>query len=586
MEDITPIDSFSENWKNFLDQLEIFVEKKIKSGWVQDLYHDGLNIFLKLPNAELSALFLLREADFDFDLKLCLPEESEGLANALFAKHIDSGNIGSALSSGKVVTVASDNPTFDKRVDLIIPLRIATGFIGIVIVKLVTNISELDQIILRLCSLHASLFAGTIQNAQILRDIARTKAILEQKIAARTMDLTQSQRELQAILDSMLTAILVVDSETGLIVRSNPMASKVIGEPEKFIINNHIDTFLPPISFVSFNETEEYNNKNYESILQLTNGSVIQILRNAIQINLGNKKLRIESFTDITPIKVAEKTLKETNKILELKVEERTVDLQLLIHKLKSEIAEREFAEQELKKSFEKEKELSDMKTRFVTMVSHEFRTPLTIIKSSAQMIEKYDDRINPDDKKFLVERIVKTVDVMTDLIENVIFIGKSDSGALQQTNIEFNMIEFCTSLIDDIKLAQQESRIIEFNHSGDCPSLLIDKKLLRLVLSNLISNALKYSSGEKPVEISLDCYTDQVKVAIRDYGIGIPDDEQSKITELFYRARNVNSIPGTGLGMAVVIQSLQEMNAKLGFTSKVNEGTTFIVTIPVNNNG
>lgn len=270
------------------------------------------------------------------------------------------------------------------------------------------------------------------------------------------------------------------------------------------------------------------------------------------------------------------------NETLELKVQERTLDLQILVKKLKDEIEQHNKVQQELKFMLDKEKELNQMKTRFVSMVSHEFRTPLTVIRSAAQMIRKYHDSLTKEEKIDYLNRILGTVDNLTDLIENVLFIGKEKENKTEiDAKEKIDLIRFTENLINEFESTLLYRREINFSTIGYRDKVETNERYLRLILMNLLSNAAKYSSRDTPIELKLYFNDDNYTYQVTDYGIGIPEDEQEKIFELFYRAENVGKISGSGIGLQVVLNSLQKLNGNLDLSSKLNKGTTFTVTIP-----
>jgi len=299
---------------------------------------------------------------------------------------------------------------------------------------------------------------------------------------------------------------------------------------------------------------------------------------------LGDINYRIENFLDISHRVKAEEALKKANELLELKVKERTVDLQLMVHKLKEEISIRENAEKEVRRMLDREKELSKLKSRFVTMVSHEFKTPLTVIKSATQMMLKFAQTLDETERHLYMKRIVKTVDLMTDLIENVIFIGKTGSLNAINTNFkDIKLYDFCIDIIDNFSLSYNFERKINFKYNSEIDYYNTNANALQLIITNLLSNALKYSEASKPVDFIVYEENGYIMFSIQDYGIGIPEKEQIQIFDLFYRADNVGSISGTGLGMSVVLESIKQLNGKIELKSKVNQGSTFIVKLQLN---
>ncbi len=563
---------------SFLQEIEAYVKNRVYSERINLVISDGLRVFANLGYENASAFYLLNDNTFEFELNTCLPNLSEEAVESFYSGLIDHGAIGQVLESGKISLLSLPKVEDEFKSALIIPLKASWGVLGIVLVLLKCEESVFDIDLMKLCSLHAGLFAGSLENTKLFINLNRSKLILEQKVAERTMDLAKSRRELRTIFDSVHSGIMVVDADTDNIIRINPVGETMLGLPELEILESKRERFL---STVHFSGDSRNSFTNFESELKLQNKS-IPILRTISSINLGTQKYFIESFVDISDRKQRENELKKSNEILELKVEERTEDLQLLIHKLKDEIRIRERAEKEARKMLAVEKELNEMKSQFVSMVSHEFRTPLTIIKSAAQLLDKFFARLSDEEKKDYLKRIMKTVDIMTDLIENVIYIGKDENN--RSTRISpIDLDSFIFNLVNDLKLTLAKGRTVNIKISTAEKRLKSDDKLLRLILLNLITNALKYSPEDKPVSIEAAIFKDIAVISIQDYGIGIPDNEQENIFDLFYRADNVGSISGTGLGMAVVLQSIKQLNGKIEVQSRKNIGSTFTFRIPNN---
>lgn len=569
-------------WKSFLDAIESYTTSRKYSEQLPEIINQGLQVFLEIPHSEAASLFILKEDTFEFEHRTTVPNENSSKLIEIYEFLLDQGIIGTTLESGNIIIHPTDEKPDNQFGSLVAPLIVSWGVLGIVIIKIKNPNAIFNQMFYRLCSLHGSLFASTLENSILFRNLDKSKSILEQKVAARTMDLAQSQRELNAILNFVQTGIVVVNAETKNIIRVNPVAVDLIGVEEDNILGRKYTEFMTQINKEIIGDgTKIKSAKNFESELTRPDGKKIPILRTTAYINLGNKQLFIESFLDITDRKNAENALLESNELLELKVQERTEDLHVLIHKLKEEIAVRERAELEAKKMLEKEKELSELKTKFVSMVSHEFRTPLTVIKSAAQMISRFKEKLSGEEQDDYLFRIMKTVDVVTDLIENVIFIGKKDANKMLSTPSTIILVDFCTQIIKDLQLSFTTPRQINFKYSSIDLTLWGDEKLLRLIILNLLSNAIKYSDDSQPVELVLDSDENFVIFKIIDYGIGIPIVDQEQIFDLFYRAENVGSRSGTGLGLAVVMQSLQALNGEMDLSSRENKGTTFTVKIP-----
>jgi len=213
--------------------------------------------------------------------------------------------------------------------------------------------------------------------------------------------------------------------------------------------------------------------------------------------------------------------------------------------------------------------------------VSHEFRTPLTIIKSSTQMFQKFGNKLNIEEKEFYYNRIIKTVDYLNDLIENSLFIGKSENNDIALNKNPINLNNFIKNIVTDFVNSFDKNRTVEILMDKDI-TFESDERLLYLIINNLLTNAHKYSPKDK--KILIECFNEDNNILLKfiDEGIGISKEEIDKIFEHFYRGSNTNNIVGTGLGLAVVKESISKLNGKIWVESEINKGSTFFVQLPI----
>ncbi|HEY9811156.1 MAG TPA: PAS domain S-box protein [Halomicronema sp.] len=255
------------------------------------------------------------------------------------------------------------------------------------------------------------------------------------------------------------------------------------------------------------------------------------------------------------------------------------------------DITERKECIVELHQSLETEKQLNEIKSRFVSMVSHEFRNPLTSIVMSVELLQHYGERSSEEKKLRYLQRIKAAANQMTDLLENVLVIGKVEAGKLTLNATALDIEEFCLDLVEDSKLALNFSAV-SFSTSGPIPQKYkdfpktvflpcLDEKLLRHILSNLLSNAIKYSPLGGRVRLMLTYLDKEVVFQVQDEGIGIPADDLPLLFEAFHRAGNVGKIPGTGLGLAIVKKAVDLHGGTISVESKIKTGTTFTVRLP-----
>lgn len=246
------------------------------------------------------------------------------------------------------------------------------------------------------------------------------------------------------------------------------------------------------------------------------------------------------------------------------------------------DITKRKRAEEDIRNALEKEKELNELKSRFVTMTSHEFRTPLTTILSSTELLQDYAFKWSEEKKNQHFQRIQTAVKHMTQLLNDVLLIGKAEAGKLEYNPAVLDLAQFCHNLVDEIQISIPTHTLI-FASTGDCTSVYMDEKLLRHILSNLLSNAIKYSPQGGIVNFRLVCEQGKATFQVQDQGIGIPIADQTQLFNSFHRASNVGTISGTGLGLTIVKKSVDLHGGAIAVKSIIGTGTTFTVTLPLN---
>lgn len=245
-------------------------------------------------------------------------------------------------------------------------------------------------------------------------------------------------------------------------------------------------------------------------------------------------------------------------------------------------------AESLIQTALQKEKEINELKSRFVSVVSHEFRNPLNTILFSTELLQRYGNQISDQKKETYLDRIQSSVKRMNELLSDVLTVGETEAGKLQFTPQPIDIIRFCKELVDEFHLSDRRKPQINFSFcqtsDRDRPSLpLLDERLLRHILTNLLSNAVKYSSSSDPIEFKLNLSDRTAIFRIQDHGIGIPKSEQANLFQSFHRASNAKAIPGTGLGLSIVKQCVDLHGGSISVESEENQGTLFTVTLPSN---
>lgn len=246
------------------------------------------------------------------------------------------------------------------------------------------------------------------------------------------------------------------------------------------------------------------------------------------------------------------------------------------------DITERKQLEEELKAALYKEKELNELKSRFVAMTSHEFRTPLSTILSSSELLEHYRHKWTEEKQLLHMHRIQTAVKHMTNMLNNILVIGKAEAGKLNFIPVPFDLVKYCHYLVEELQLNVNNQHAINFIRQDDSMPCCMDEKLLEHILSNLLSNAIKYSPSGSTVRFSLTFKDGLAVFTIQDQGIGIPLEELPHLFQSFHRATNVGNIQGTGLGLAIVKKCVDTHNGQIAVKSQVGVGTIFTVTLPL----
>jgi signal transduction histidine kinase len=269
------------------------------------------------------------------------------------------------------------------------------------------------------------------------------------------------------------------------------------------------------------------------------------------------------------------------NTELEKRVEQRTQDLASALARLEETNRNLKKAEGEMLKALEKERELNTMKSKFVTIASHEFRTPLSTILSSASLIGKYQSASEQEKRTKHVDRIKSAVENLTNILNDFLTLSKLEEGYTTVQASHFDIVQFAEELTEEMSGITKEDQTIHYAHHGQGTEVWMDKQLLRNVLINLLSNAIKYSGPGQHIELTTQLQPHSFQVVVKDEGMGIPQADQSHLFSQFYRAQNAANIQGTGMGLVIVKKYVELMQGDITFESAEDKGTTFTVRIP-----
>ena len=416
-------------------------------------------------------------------------------------------------------------------------------------------------------------------------------------------NLKEEKDKAQRYLDIANTIIVAIGRD-GRVQLLNDKGCQVLGlEEEEAIGQDWFELAIP-----------EANREEIKSVFQaLINGRQIDYYENDIINHNRERRLiawhnsalfdengeisaTISSGIDITGQRQAEDRIIRLNAELEKRVEARTDELAEAVNqlldinkKLQHEVKERKAAEEEVRKNesrlrqaLEKEKELSNLKSRFVSMASHEFRTPLSTILSSADLIEAYTSEEHQKKRLRHTTRIKSSVANLTGILNDFLSLSRLEEGRFEAEPVWFELEQFSDEAIGEIHGLLQPGQYIEKEGRMKGVKVFLDKKMLKNILFNLLSNAIKYSGENQPISIRMEVAGNNLHIAIIDQGIGIPEEEQQHLFTRFFRAHNVENIQGTGLGLNIVKRYVDLMNGTIRFESRLGEGSTFYVTLPL----
>lgn len=418
--------------------------------------------------------------------------------------------------------------------------------------------------------------------------------LTEEKKAAEAL---RSEKEKAQMYFDLANTITVVLNNRGNIQLVNKKGIEILGYPEKELINKNWWDFFA-IDSKQGNSLKKVFTHGYHSdydffeneLISKSGQSIIVSWRNAPLFNNSNELVGlICSGVDITQQRTIENKIKELNTELEERVNQRTEELADVVNqlldtnkKLQHEIKERKTAENNLRRAFKKEKDLNELKSRFVSMASHEFRTPLSTILSSADLIEAYQNLDQQEKREKHINRIKSSVTNLTSILNDFLSLSKLEEGQTAIKISEVIIIDFITQVLDEIKSLLKPGQQIVI-HQDDLfeKSLFTDKGILKNILLNLVSNAIKYSPSDGEIQIRMASNHHKLEVSITDNGIGIPLEEQSYLFTRFFRAHNAENIQGTGLGLNIVKRYIEILKGTIRFESQENLGSTFSFSLP-----
>jgi PAS domain S-box-containing protein len=413
-----------------------------------------------------------------------------------------------------------------------------------------------------------------------------------------------SPETLSQIFHSSAEGILMVD-EAGTILLANKAAEQMFGYSSGELAGKSVELLLPQHARhehvrhrESFRQapTPRKMGVGRDLVGSRKDGTQFPVEVSLSHYRINNQFIVIAFVIDITERKKAEEAIKRSEEQLllyaaelERKVRARTDALNKSIQDLEKanlflqeQIAERKKAEEEVKNALKRERELNELKSKFVSIASHEFRTPLSTVLSSASLVLQYKEKGDLAKIDKHVQRIKSSVSHLTTILNDFLSLGKLEEGRMDVVKEPVNLSELLREILEEMKPQLKEKQTLTLQLTGKEKPVTTDIRVLRNILFNLISNASKYSHAGKPIVIHVTFWENHLDIAVIDQGIGIPHEDLKHLFERFFRASNAGQVQGTGLGLNIVKRYIELLNGEINFTSEEGKGSTFTVILPL----
>lgn len=377
-----------------------------------------------------------------------------------------------------------------------------------------------------------------------------------------------SETGFKALFTHATVGIIIVDTG-GSIVHANPFACEMLGyETEAFIgedisilISEEVrDRHKMHMHAYFRNPVNRPMGQGIELMAVKSNGEKLYVEISLCSYSINYDRFAVAFITDITRQKSEAQRLEDYRESLEALVKERT---------------------EELNKALEREMQIGYSKSRFVSLASHEFRTPLSTVLSSASLIGRYNENIGSENIHKHTIRIKNAVTSLTHILNDFLSLDKLEQGAVRIKTENFHLRDLITELSDELENYLKPGQAVIHAHSGQ-EMVFTDKNIVKNILLNLVSNASKYSDDHKSILVNTLVENNAVKVDVTDYGIGIPKEEQEKLFSLFFRGSNVGTVNGTGLGLNIVLKYVSLLGGEISLSSIENAGSTFTIKLPI----
>jgi two-component system sensor kinase FixL len=392
----------------------------------------------------------------------------------------------------------------------------------------------------------------------------------------------KNQALLNAIIENAIDGIITIN-ERGIVESINPSACRLFLYNPDEVIGKNISLLMPsPDREKHDSYIQNYKSSGIPHIIghdrdvlgRKKDGNIFPFRLGVSEVKFEGERIFAGFIHDMSHQKEAENRLMQYTQHLEELVKDRTQTLNETIEALTA-------TQEEVSNTLEKEKELNKIKSRLLSMASHEFRTPLSTIQLSTALLQRYVENIANPKIETHIRKIKSAIVNLTTILNDFLLLEKAESNKITLEISTFNLQDFIKEIIGELKLLTKKRQKIISIPNTEIILVKLDKNLLKNCIINLVSNAIKYSGEETEIELSTSITDTMITINVKDNGIGIPEEDHKHLFEAFFRAHNTGNIPGTGLGLHIVSRYVSLMNGTISFKSAIDKGTLFTIELP-----
>ncbi|MEH6406385.1 MAG: PAS domain-containing sensor histidine kinase [Leeuwenhoekiella sp.] len=403
-------------------------------------------------------------------------------------------------------------------------------------------------------------------------------------------EFTKNSNIFSFLSQAVSEGVVVIDHQH-IITATNKAADEMFGFDENELLGKHLDILIP-------NEYHKVHDKYVTNFMghsdkrqmghgrhlfgRRKDGSLFPVEAGLNPFNIDGMTYVMALVIDITVRKAQEQKILDLNSQLEKKISERTRELENTVHELQDEMILRQEAEDRMKESLQKERDLGELKTKFLSLVSHEFKTPLTGMLSSATLAERYTLTEQQDKREKHLKIIKNKIKYLDNILNDFLSIERLETGKVNYKMNTFPLSKVINEVVYDANMLLKAGQKIKYPEFVDEYTLTFDEKILELALTNLINNAIKYSPENTYIDITTRQEDNMLIISVKDQGIGIPEEEQKFIFKRYFRAENALTNQGTGIGLNIAQSHMTNLGGDIFFISKKDQGSTFTLKLPL----